>query len=291
MISMAKKHKRMTPFEFVKKFIFITLGAILMGVALEEFLVPNHVIDGGITGISIVLSSLTPVSLGINLFLLNLPFLWLGRKQIGNTFAIATLYGIAVMSVTTVLLHHVEPFTTDKILAVLFGGLLLGLGVGLVLRFGGSLDGSEIVAILLSRRARISVGQIIMFLNVFVFILAGFVFGWDSAMYSIFTYYIASKVMDIVVEGLNESKAVTIISAEYEEISETIMDRLGRNTTFLYARGGYSKEDIQMIYCVVTRLEVAKLKALVQDIDKKAFIAIEAVSDVMGGNFDKQAIH
>ncbi|GIO65503.1 membrane protein [Paenibacillus cookii] len=262
-----------------------------MAVALEVFLVPNDIIDGGITGISIVLSKITALPLGIFLFIINLPFLFLGYKQIGKTFAISTLYGIVVMSVTTQLLHHVSPFTNEKILAVLFGGLILGLGVGLVIRFGGSLDGTEIVAILLSKKTRIPVGQIIMIMNVFIFIIAGFVFGWDSAMYSIFTYYMASKVMDIVVEGLNESKSVTIISSEYEEISQTIQDRLGRTTTFIYARGGYSREDTQMIYCVVTRLELAKLKSVVQEIDPKAFIAIEHVSDVLGGNFEKSAIH
>ncbi|WP_163879497.1 YitT family protein [Paenibacillus favisporus] len=288
---MAKTHKKLSFADLVKKFVFITVGAVLMAVALEVFLVPNEIIDGGITGISIVLSKVTTFPLGIFLFIINLPFLFLGYKQIGKTFAFSTLYGIAVMSITTQLLHHVSPFTNEKILAVLFGGLILGLGVGLVIRFGGSLDGTEIVAILLSKRLRMPVGQIIMIMNVFIFIVAGFVFGWDSAMYSIFTYYMASKVMDIVVEGLNESKSVTIISNEYEEISQTIQDRLGRSTTFMYARGGYSKEDTQVIYCVVTRLELAKLKALVQEIDPKAFIAIEHVSDVLGGNFEKNAIH
>ncbi|MEC0242953.1 YitT family protein [Paenibacillus dokdonensis] len=288
---MAKTHRKLSPVELLKKFIFITAGAILMAVALEVFLVPNDIIDGGITGISIVLSKITALPLGIFLFVINLPFLFLGYKQIGKTFAFSTLYGIIVMSVTTQLLHHVSPFTNEKILAVLFGGLILGLGVGLVIRFGGSLDGTEIVAILLSKKTRMPVGQIIMVMNVFIFIIAGFVFGWDSAMYSIFTYYMASKVMDIVVEGLNESKSVTIISGEYEEISQTIQDRLGRSTTFIYARGGYSGEDTQMIYCVVTRLELAKLKSVVHEIDPKAFIAIEHVSDVLGGNFEKSAIH
>ncbi|GIP25210.1 membrane protein [Paenibacillus sp. J23TS9] len=288
---MAKTHRKLSPVELLKKFIFITAGAILMAVALEVFLVPNDIIDGGITGISIVLSKITALPLGIFLFVINLPFLFLGYKQIGKTFAFSTLYGIIVMSVTTQLLHHVSPFTNEKILAVLFGGLILGLGVGLVIRFGGSLDGTEIVAILLSKKTRMPVGQIIMVMNVFIFIIAGFVFGWDSAMYSIFTYYMASKVMDIVVEGLNESKSVTIISGEYEEISQTIQDRLGRSTTFIYARGGYSGEDTQMIFCVVTRLELAKLKSVVHEIDPKAFIAIEHVSDVLGGNFEKSAIH
>ncbi|MFH5186883.1 YitT family protein [Paenibacillus sp. TAB 01] len=286
-----KAHKRMTAVHFLQRLVFITIGAFMMGLALEVFLVPNQVIDGGIAGISIIVSEITGLPLGLFIFILNVPFLLLGYKQIGKTFAYSTLYGIAVMSVTTSWLHHAEAFTSEKLLAVLFGGVILGAGVGLVMRFGGSLDGTEIVAILISKKSKISVGQIIMFINVFIFIVAGFVFGWDSAMYSIFTYYIAFKLIDIVVEGLNESKSVTIISNDYEEISGAIMDRLGRNTTFIYAKGGYMKEDIQMIYCVVTRLEVAKLRSIVQEIDRRAFIAIEHVSDVMGGNFDKANIH
>lgn len=288
---MVKNHKKMTIGEIVKRFIFITIGAILMAVALEVFLVPNEIIDGGITGISIVLSEITPIKLGLYLFVINLPFLFIGYKQIGKTFAISTLYGIVVLSLATTYLHHFEPFTNEKILAVLFGGLILGLGVGLVIRYGGALDGTEIVAILLSKKLRVPVGQIIMIINVFIFITAGFVFGADSAMYSIFSYYIAAKVMDIVVEGLDESKSVTIISNEYEEISSAIMQRLGRSTTMIYAKGGYSQEDTQMIYCVVTRLEIAKLKTVVQEIDKNAFISIQNVADVLGGSIAKSDIH
>lgn len=288
---MVKQHKKLSLGEIVKRVIFITIGAILMAVALEIFLVPNAIIDGGITGISIVLSEITSFKLGLFLFLLNLPFLFIGYKQIGKTFAISTMYGITVLSLTTAFLHDVEPFTNEKILAVLFGGLVLGLGVGLVIRYGGALDGSEIVAILLSKKLRLPVGQIIMVINVFIFVTAGFVFGADSAMYSIFAYYIAAKVMDIVVEGLEESKSVTIISSEYEEISSAIMERLGRSTTLLYGKGGYSQEETQMIYCVVTRLEVAKLKTVVQEIDKNAFISIQNVADVLGGSMAKSSIH
>ncbi|MDN9008453.1 YitT family protein [Brevibacillus laterosporus] len=288
---MAKQHKKTTLSSFLLKFIFITIGAVMMAVSLELFLVPNKVIDGGIAGISIMMSSITNLPLGLFLFFFNLPFLIIGFKQIGKTFAISTLYGIAIMSLTTSMLHHVPAFTNEKMLAVLFGGVILGVGVGLVIRFGGTLDGTEIVAILLSRKTRVPVGQLIMFINFFIFIMAGFVFEWDSAMYSIFTYYIAFKLIDIVVEGLNESKSVTIISKEYEEISEAINARLGRSTTYVYARGGYSKEETQMIYCVVTRLEVAKLRAIIHEIDDNAFIAIEHVSDVSGGNFAKKDIH
>ncbi|WP_054955336.1 YitT family protein [Paenibacillus dakarensis] len=288
---MSKKHRKMSVGEIIKRFIFITIGAIMMAVALEVFLVPNTIIDGGITGISIVLSKITPIALGAFLFIFNLPFLFIGYKQIGKTFAFSTLYGIIVLSVSTVMLHDVQPFTNEKILAVLFGGLILGFGVGLVIRYGGALDGTEIVAILLSKKLRIPVGQIVMFINVFIFIVAGFVFGADSAMFSIFTYYIAAKVMDIVVEGLEESKSVTIISSDYEEISDAINDRLGRSTTLLYGKGGYSKEETQMIYCVINRLEISKLKTVVQEIDKSAFISIQNVADVMGGDFTKRDIH
>lgn len=288
---MPRTHKKESFASYFKKFIFITIGAIMMAVALEIFLVPNEIIDGGITGISIVLSEVTDFPLGIFIFVLNLPFLFIGYKQIGKSFAISTLYGVAVMSTATALLHHVEAFTSETILAVLYGGLILGFGIGLVIRFGGALDGSEIVAILLSKKFRFPVGQIIMVFNVFIFTIAGFVFGADSAMYSIFAFYIAAKVMDIVVEGLDESKSVTIISGDYAEISEAINDRLGRSTTFIYAKGGYNKEDTQMIYCVVTRLEVAKLKAVVQEIDPKAFISIQHVADVMGGSVEKKSIH
>lgn len=288
---MARVHRKLSWTDYVKRVIFITIGAVLMGVALELFLVPNQIIDGGIAGISIILSSVTSIKLGLFIFILNLPFLYVGYKQIGKTFTISTLYGITIMSITTFFLHDAEAFTDEKLLAVLFGALILGVGVGLVIRFGGSLDGTEIVSILVSKKIGTPVGQIIMIINVFIFIAAGFVFGWDSAMYSIFTYYIAFKVIDLVVEGLNESKSVTIISNDYEEISEAIVQRLGRSTTYIYARGGYSKEDTQIVYCVVTRLELAKLKALVHDIDPNAFIAIEMVSDVTGGAFKKKEIH
>lgn len=201
------------------------------------------------------------------------------------------LYGIAVMSITTFLLHHVEAFPEDKLLAVLFGGMILGAGVGLVIRYGGALDGIEVVSILISKKLRMAVGQVIMIFNLVIFLVAGFVFEWTSAMYSILAYYIAIKVIDIVVEGLEESKSVTIISKEHTDISQAIMDRLGRSTTLLQARGGYSGDDLQVIYCVVSRLELAKLKSIVQEIDEKAFIAVEHVSDVMGGNFSKNSIH
>lgn len=275
--------------EIFKRFIFITIGAVLMGVALEKFLVPYSIIDGGIAGISIMLSHLSTIPLSVLLFIINIPFLIIGYRQLGKSFAFSTLYGIAVMSFTTALLHDAPPFPDDKLLAVLFGGIVLGMGVGLVIRYGGCLDGVEVLSILISKRLRISVGNIIMIFNVIIFIIAGFVFEWSSAMYSMITYYIAIKVIDIVVEGLNESKSVTIISQKYEQISQEIVERLGRTTTLMHATGGFSGQETKVIYCVVSRIELSKLKSIVQQHDANAFIAVESVADVIGGSFRETA--
>ncbi|HIW33644.1 MAG TPA: YitT family protein [Candidatus Paenibacillus intestinavium] len=275
--------------ELFKRIIFITIGAIMMGVALEKFLVPYNIIDGGIAGISIMLSHLTSLPLSILLFIINIPFLIVGYRQLGKGFAFSTLYGIAVMSMTTALLHNSGPFPDDKLLAVLFGGMVLGMGVGLVIRYGGCLDGVEVISILISKKLKVSVGNIIMVFNVVIFVIAGFVFEWSSAMYSMVTYYIAIKVIDIVVEGLNESKSVMIISTKYEEISQQIVDRLGRTTTLLHASGGYSGVDTKVIYCVVSRIELSKLKSIVQVADSNAFMAVESVADVVGGSFRETA--
>src|SRR4051812_38440373 len=183
-VMMATNHKKLTKAKIAKRSLFIIIGAILMGVGLEEFLVPNHVIDGGIVGISIILSYLTGWKLGVFIFILNIPFFFIGYKQIGKTFALSTLYGIIILSIGTTLLHPVPAFTQDILLATVFGGIVLGIGVGMVIRYGGSLDGTEILAILFNKKLPFSVGEIIMFFNLFILGSAGFVFSWDRAMYS-----------------------------------------------------------------------------------------------------------
>lgn len=285
------KHKGLTKAKLAQRTIFIIFGAILMGVGIEEFLVPNKILDGGIVGISIILSHLTGVKLGIFIFVLNIPFFFIGYKQIGKTFALSTLLGIAVLSVTTTLLHNVPVFTEDLLLATVFGGIVLGVGVGIVIRYGGSLDGTEIMAILINKKIPFSVGEIIMFFNVFIFAIAGFVFGWDRAMYSLLAYYIAFKTIDIVIAGLDESKSAWIISEQHEEIGETILARLGRGVTYLKGEGAYTGDDKKVIFCVITRLEEAKLKEIVQEIDPSAFLAVANISEVRGGRFKKKDIH
>ncbi|MGD7045611.1 YitT family protein [Jeotgalibacillus proteolyticus] len=274
-----------------KRSTFIILGALLMAIGLELFLVPNQVLDGGIVGISIILSYLTGWKLGVFIFVLNIPFFFIGYKQIGKTFALSTLLGISVLSLGTFFLHSVPVFTDDLLLATVFGGIILGMGVGVVIRYGGSLDGTEILAILFNKNSPFSVGEIIMFFNFFIFIVAGFVFEWDRAMYSAMTYFIAFKTIDIVIQGIDESKSAWIISDFYEEIGQAIIDRLGRGVTYLNGEGAYTGDGKKVIFCVITRLEEAKLKGIVEDIDPAAFLAVGSIAEVRGGRFKKRAIH
>ncbi|ALC90418.1 hypothetical protein AM500_11935 [Bacillus sp. FJAT-18017] len=285
------EHKRLPKTQILKRAVAIFVGAVLMAVGLEIFLVPNNVIDGGIVGISIMLSHLTGIGLGIFIFILNIPFFYLGYKQIGKTFAISTLFGIAVLSIFTSLFHPVPAFTDDILLATVFGGMVLGIGVGLVIRYGGALDGTEILAILITKKTPFSVGEIIMLFNVFILGAAGFVFSWDRAMYSILAYVIAFKSIDVVVEGLEESRSAWIISDSYQEIGDAILSRLGRGVTYIEGEGAFSGNSKKVIFCVITRLEEAKLKDIVAGYDEKAFLALADISEVRGGRFKKKDIH
>lgn len=286
-----KKHQGLSKTKILKRALFIFIGAVLMGVGLEIFLVPNQVIDGGIVGISIILSHLLGMKLGLFIFILNIPFFFIGYKQIGKTFALSTLFGIAILSITTALLHPVPAFTEDVLLATVFGGIILGVGVGIVIRYGGSLDGTEILAILANKKLPFSVGEIIMFFNIFILGSAGFVFGWNRAMYSLIAYFVAFKTIDVVIEGLDESKSAWIISEQYQEIGDAIIARLGRGVTYLNGEGAYTGDDKKVIFCVITRLEEAKLKSIVEDLDESAFLAVANIAEVRGGRFKKKDIH
>jgi uncharacterized membrane-anchored protein YitT (DUF2179 family) len=286
-----ERHNRLPVPRFLQRMLFLFLGAALVAVGLEMFLVNNNIIDGGITGISIILSHLTHVPLGIFLFVINLPFLLLGYKQIGKTFALSTLFAVFVMSVGTALLTPVQPITIDPLLAAVFGGVIIGVGVGMVIRSGGSLDGTEIVAILFNKKSPFSVGEIVMFFNVFILGSAGFVFGWDHAMYSLIAYYIAFKMIDITIEGLDQSKSVWIISENHQAVGDALLSRLGRGVTYLNGEGAFTGDNKKVIFCVITRLEEAKLKSIVEELDPGAFLAIGNIHDVRGGRFKKKDIH
>ncbi|KAA9011878.1 YitT family protein [Niallia endozanthoxylica] len=284
-------HRRLKLRSVIKRALFITIGAIIMGYGLEAILIPNQMIDGGVTGLSMLLSHITPINLSIFLVLLNLPFFFLGYKQIGKSFAFSMLYGIVALSVATSFMHHVEPIVHDELLAVVFGGLTLGVGVGLTLRNGGVLDGTETLAILIEKRLPFSVGEIIMFVNVIIFAIAAFVFGLENALFSMLTYFIAFKTIDVVVKGLEDMKSMYIISDNTTEIADAITERLGRGVTYLHGEGSYSGKDQRVILCVFTRLEETKMKDIIREIDPGAFIIASDVSEVRGGRFKKKDIH
>ncbi|WP_054259583.1 YitT family protein [Propionispora sp. 2/2-37] len=267
------------------------LGSLLAAVGLEEFLIPNQIIDGGIVGISIMASHLSHLPMSLFLIVLNLPFLYLGYMQIGKTFALSTLFSVLSLALWTSLLHPVPQLTNDLFLAAIFGGIIVGVGVGLIIRYGGSLDGTEIIAIIMDKKTGFSVGEIVMFFNLFILGSAGLVYTWDKAMYSLAAYYIAYKVIDITIEGLDESKGVIIVSDNPDEIASALIARLGRGVTVLHGEGGYTGTQKKVLYSVVTRLEIAKLKGIVQEKDEEAFVTINDVHDVMGGRVKKKAIH
>lgn len=282
---------KLTVGQIAYRVIMVVIGSVIFAFGLELLLVPNQVMDGGIVGISIILSHFLGLPIGIFIFLLNLPFIFIGYKQIGKTFALTTTLGISVLSVASVLLHSLQPFTKDLLLATIFGGILLGLGVGLVIRFSGCLDGTEVMAILFNKKTPFSVGEIVLFINIVIFSIVGFVFTWEQAMYSVVTYYITSKMIDIVVLGMEESKSVYIISDDIEDIGQAIMDRLGRGVTYLHGEGAYTGNEKKIIFCIITRLEESKMKEIVRSIDTQAFLAIGNISEVRGGRFKKKDIH
>lgn len=290
-LRLKRVHNPIKPTELIAKGLLLLVGSFIFAIGLEAFLVPNQIIDGGIVGVSIITSYLTGTKLAIWLVLFNLPFIFFGYRQIGKTFAVVTLAAIMLMSIFTVLLHTIEPFTDDLLLSTVFGGFLLGAGVGLVIRAGGSLDGTEILAVAFTNRLPFSVGEIVMFFNIFILGTAGFIFSWDRAMYSLITYFIAFKTIDIVLEGLDQSKAAWIITTAPDDVGQAIMDRLGRGVTYLHGEGAYTGDGKKVVFTVISRLEETKLKDILDDYDEKAFLAIGNIHDVRGGQFKKKNIH
>ena len=272
---------------FLKAFthlFVITLGAIIAGFALDCFLSPNDVIDGGIIGISMILSHITKFNLGIIIIILNTPFIILALRKMGTKFVCLTAYANIVLALAINFFHNYK-VTGDILLATVFGGIILGAGVGLILKNEASLDGTEILSLLISKRFGLSVGEFIMTVNIFIYLCAGKVFGWESAMYSILTYFIASKVIDIVMEGLNSSKSVRVISDDAGTIGNALIEKLDISVTYLKGIGGYTGQDKDIIYCVISRLEMPKMLDIIKEIDPKAFVSIVDVHETYGGRF------
>jgi len=263
--------------------IMLTIGAVIAAVALECFLIPNTILDGGITGISIILYKLFHIPLGILVLLLNIPFIFIGYKNLGKNFLFRTIYTMVCFSLVLSYFEMFPSFTEEILLATVFGGALLGLGVGIIIYFGGCVDGTESVAIVISKKTNLSVGQIVLIFNLLIYTAAGFIFGFDRAMYSLLTYIITFKVIDFVSEGLEQAKAVLIITDKGTKLSKEIYKKLGRTTTTIKGKGLISGEK-EVLYCVLTRIEIYELKHLIENMDSSAFVTVLDVSDIIGNH-------
>ena len=271
----------------IPSLILITLGAAMAAAALEIFLIPNSIIDGGLNGVSIILNKVFGGSLSIYIIVLNLPFILLGWKQLGKKFLVKAIYGMLTFSFLLAVFSTFEEVTDDILLALVYGGLLLGVGVGLVIKEGGCLDGTEAIAITLSKRVNLSVGQIVFIFNIFIYGSAIFVFGVDRALYSLLTYFITFKIIDIVSEGLEQAKMALIVTDKEEKISEEIYKRLGRTVTIISGKGMVSKSEKTILYTVITRLEIQELRDIVQNADVSSFVTITDVNDIIGNHIKK----
>ena len=271
----------------VLSYMFITIGILLASLALEIFLIPNRIIDGGITGISIILSFLTNINLSIFIIVINIPFLLLGFKHLGKNFLIRTTFAMIIFSFLLEQFKQVDVVTNDVLLATVFGGILLGIGVGFVIRYGACLDGVETIAILINKKTSFSVGQVILLVNLVIYMVAGIVFGWDRALYSIMTYFITYKIIDIVSEGLEQAKSALIITNHGDEIANSIYKKLGRTVTFIEGEGLISGKKV-VLYVVVTRIELRELKKIIEDDDGSAFMTITDVSEIVGQHIKKK---
>lgn len=267
--------------DYILPYLMITAGAALAAFAIEEFLIPSTILDGGITGISMILDRVTPVGMSVYIIVLNLPFLVIGFKQLGIGFFIRGVYGMVVFSLLLEAFSDMSDVTSTELLAVVFGGIILGAGVGLVLRFGGCLDGTEIVALLISKKTSFSTGQIILFANIVIYACAGLLFGLDRAMYSLLTYFITFKVIDMVEEGLEQGKAIMVITDDGKYVAEEIYKRLGRTCTLMDGMGLVSgKKDV--LYCVITRMELSEIKRIIRNSDTSAFVTVTDISEIIG---------
>ena len=267
-------------------FACITFGAVLAAFALEEFLIPNSILDGGVNGVSIILQSLTGIPISVFIICINIPFLILGRKTMGKEFLLKTAYGMIIFAVFLEVFAPYAEATDDMLLATAYGGLLLGVAVGLVIRFGGCLDGTEVAAIIISKKTNFSVGQAILAFNFVIYTTAGFLFGVERALYSLLTYFICYKLIDIVVDGFDQTKSVLIVTNQAEEIADEIYKTLGRTVTLMDGRG-FIKGENTVMYVVVTRLELSELKEIVDKPDRQAFMTISEVTEVYGRHIKK----
>lgn len=275
-----------------KEFFMIILGIFVAGFGLKSFLIPNGFIDGGITGVSLLVSFVTPLSVSLLIFVLNIPFIFLARREVGKLFALKTL--IAIIGLALVLIFVEYPVvTSDKLLVAIFGGFMLGAGVGLAVRGGSVLDGTEVLSIYLNKKIGLSIGEIIFVINIIIFSAAAFLLGIEAALYSILTYLAASKTVDFFIQGIEEYIGITIISKKSDKIREKLIVDFGKGVTIYNGKKGYDKEhhDIDILFTFVTRLEVTKIKQGIISVDPEAVIIEQGIKEVRGGIVKKRPLH
>ena len=289
---MTKKHKTDTlNWESVwnlKNLAQIFVGVGMAVFAMKGFMIPNKFMDGGVTGISILLHEISHINISIFIFVFNLPFIYLGYKRIGKTFAVQTAMAVVLLALGLIFID-IKPVTTDRLLIAIFGGILIGTGVALVIRSGGVIDGAEVIAVFTKRRTGFSNSEIIMLFNTFIFAGAAFHFGLETAMYSLITYFAATRATDYVVDGIEQYTAINIISSQQEKIKDLLVNEMGKGITVYKGERGYLpgsfhiKTDCEIIVTIVNRLEINQIQDSVILLDPKAFIYIQSINDAAGG--------
>ena len=276
---MIKKNSKMT---FFKNSMLIVVSALLASTGLKSFLLPNNFVDGGITGISMIVSRISDLPLFIFLVTFNIPFLILGYKMLGRNFAVRSIIAVALLALSVAAINF-PIITNDKLLAAIFGGVFLGAGIGLAIRGSAVLDGTEILALSIGQKSPFSVGDIILAFNVVIFSFAGFSFGIETALYSVLTYASASKTIDFLIHGLEEFYSILIITSKSDELRTALISDLKRSVSRFVGKTGLSDEPRDFLLCVVTRLEIIQLKNFIKSVDEDAFVIITHVSDIAGG--------
>ena len=277
---------------FIKDNFFMILGVLAAGFGLKGFLLPNGFIDGGVTGISLLMQKITGISLSVLIIIINLPFIALGYSTIGKQFAIRSIVAILLLSIAIFIIPY-PVITQDKLLIAAFGGFFLGLGIGLTVRGGAVIDGTEVLAIYLGRKTSMTIGDIILIFNVIIFSFGAYILSVEIALYAILTYLVASKTVDFIIDGIEEYLGVTIISSKSEEIRMAIIEKLGRGCTIYAGKNGYAPKganlkDLDIVYTVITRLELAKLHTELDKVDTEAFIIMNSIKDAKGGMIKKR---
>lgn len=278
-----------------RSLIFLIAGVLSAAFGLKGFLLPNHFLDGGITGISLLVSRLTGINVSLFLVLFNLPFIYLGAKQVSRGFALKTGCSIFALAIL-VFLFKIPPLTTDPLLIAVFGGFFIGAGIGMCIRGGGVIDGTEVLALQISRTSALSVGDFIGLFNIILFATSAVLVSIETALYSMLTYLAASKTVDYLITGIEEYLGVTIISNKADALQQMIIEKLGRGITVYSGLGGYGNRGLvehsqKIIFCVVTRLEVQKLITEIEKVDEDAFVIQAPIADTKGGMIKKRPLH